>query len=234
MRRNLSATITAVVVAVGLSLPISEEARGDIWGADVAVLAQILQETILQLAELKSILNSGEDTLGLLQDVNRGINDSLRMAATLGIRIDPGIYRDLRQVDQALRAVEDIYGRPVDSPAAPVQRNTDQTIAEAISFNNELNEYAAKLDQVGEEIKAYSHSTSPGGAAKLTAESIGVLIHVMDQQMRATGQGLKLQAQAMAVENKKDKDHTEQYLKEGQALKERMAALNPTFQVPRF
>lgn len=234
MRKKLAATITAVVVALGLSLTFVEEARGDIWGADVAVLAQILEQTIMQLAELKNILNSGKDTLGLLEDVNRGINDSLRLASTLGIRIDPGIYRDLRQVDQALRSVEEIYGHAVDSPAATVQRNTDQTIAEAISFNNELNEYARQLDQVGEEIKSYSHATSPGGAAKLTAESLGVLIHVMDQQMRATGQGLKLQAQAMAVENKKEKDHTEQYLKEGQALKERMTTANPTFQVPRF
>ena len=63
---------------------------------------------------------------------------------------------------------------------------------------------------------------------------MGVLIHVMDQQLRATGQGLKLQAQAMAVKNKKEKDQTAQFISEGQALRERMTELNPTFQVPRF
>ena len=228
MKKRLMAATAAMV------LLISSGARADLWGADVAVLAQILQQTILQLAELKSILQTGDDTLGLLRDINRGINDSLQMASTLGIRIDPGIYRELKQLDQAVRSIEQIYGRTVDSPVANVQRNTDQTVAEAISFNNELNEYAANLDRIGEEIKAYSHVVSPGGATKLTAESIGVLIHVMNQQMRATGQGLKLQAQAMAVENKKEKDHTAQYLKEGQALKERMANMNPNFQVPRF
>lgn len=226
--------IIAVLTAVGLSLPLSNTARADLFGADVAVLAQILQQTILQLAELKSILQSGKDTLGLLEDVNRGINDSLQLAETLGLRVDPGIYRDLRQVDQAVRAVETIYGRAVDSPAATVQRNTDQTVAEAISFNNELNEYAQRLDRIGEEIKSYSHAVSPGGAAKLTAQSLGVMIHVMNQQMRATGQGLKLQAQSMAIQNKKEKDQTEQYIREGNLLKDRMQNMNANFEVPRF
>lgn len=225
--------ILAFIIALAIALP-APKARADMFGGDLAFLAQILQQAILQLAELKSILQSGNDTLGLLQDINRGINDSLRMAETLGVRIDPGIYRDLRQVDSAVRAVEQIYGKTVDSPLATVQRNTDQTAAEAISFNNELNEYTRKVDLIGEEIKSYSHSVSPGGAAKLTAQSLGVLIHVMNQQIRATGQGLKLQAQTMAVQNKKDKNQTEQYLKEGQNLKDRMIAVNPNFQVPRF
>ena len=91
-----------------------------------------------------------------------------------------------------------------------------------------------RLDQIGEEIKRYSHSVSPGGAAKLTAESMGVMIHVMNQQMRAQGQGLKLQAQTLAIQNKKDKDQTDQYLREGVGLKNKMIALNPQFKVMRF
>jgi hypothetical protein len=137
-------------------------------------------------------------------------------------------------VDAAVGAIETIYGRAPDSPIATVQRNTDQTVAEAISFNNEINEYAVKLDRIGEEIKSYSHSASPGGAAKLTAQALGVMIHVLNQQMRATGQGLKLQAQALEIENKREKDHTAQYLKEGQVLREKMVSVNPTFNVPRF
>ncbi len=216
-----------------LLLP-SQEAHCDFWGADVAVLAQILEQTVMELAELKSILSTGDDTLGLLQDINRGINDSLKLSQTLGVRIDPGLYRELQSVDAAVRGIETLYGKPVNSPLALMQTNTDRTVAEAVSFNNDLNDYAKSLDQVGEQIKSFSHEVSPGGAEKLTAESIGVLIHVMNQQLRASGQGLKLQAQAIAVENKKSKDQTAQYLKEGEALGEKMSGLNPTFNVPRF
>ncbi len=226
--------LIAMIFALGICFCKIPVARADIWGADVAVLAQILQQTILQLAELKAILQSGNDTLGLLQEVNRGINDSLHMAETLGIRVDPGLYRELHKVDVAVKFVQDVYGKPVDSPIASLQQNTDQTVAEAFSFNNELNDYATKLDRIGEDIKNFSHQTSPGGAAKLTAESMGVLIHVANQQLRATGQGLKLQAQVMAMNNKQDKDHVAQYLKEGALLKEHLSSINPSFEVPRF
>ena len=69
---------------------------------------------------------------------------------------------------------------------------------------------------------------------KLTAESLGVMIHVLDQQLRASGQGLKFQAQALAMQNKREKDQTAEYLKEGDILKSRLQTLNPTFDVPRF
>lgn len=226
--------ICAVLAALGLLLPVPRTARADIWGADVAVLAEILANAVQQLAQLQQILGQSSDTLGLLREINRGINDSLAMAETLGVRIDPGLYRELRGVDQALNAVESIFGRAVDSRVATVQRNTDQNVAEAITFNNELNDYTRKLDRIGEEIKTYSHSVSPGGAAKLTAQSLGVVIHVLNQQIRATGQGLKLQAQALAVQNKQEKDKTEQYLAEGKKLKVKMQTISAGFDTPRF
>ena len=209
-------------------------ARASIFGEETAVLIEILVNAIKKLTELKSIVDNGKDTLSLLQEINRGINDSLRMAETFGLRIDPGLYKDLRQIDEATRAIENLYGAVTDSKLATVQRNTDQTVAEAVSFNNELNEYAKKLDVIGEEIKMYSHQVSPGGAQKLTAQSLGVMIHVLYQQMRAQGQGLKLQAQALAITNKKEKDSTAQYLTEGAALKSKLVGLNPEFKVMRF
>ena len=226
--------IFSVFMAFSVFISFPQSAKADMWGADIPILLEILANSLQQLIQLKAMLQNTGDTLDLLKDVNRGINDSLVMAETLGLRIDPGIYRELKNVDQATQSLEKIYGIVTESKLATVQRNTDQTIAEAVTFNNDLNDYALRLDQIGEEIKRFSHSVSPGGAAKLTAESLGVMIHVMNQQMRAQGQGLKLQAQAMAVQNKKDKDQTDQYLREGQSLKNKMIALNPEFKVMRF
>lgn len=226
--------ICAALVVLGLLLPLPEKAQADFWGADLPILAEILANAVQQLAQLQKILNEGEDTLSLLREINRGINDSLQMAETLGLRLDPGLYRELGHVDGAVTMIESVFGRAVNSPIAKVQRNTDQTVAEAITFNNELNSYAAKLDLVGEEIKTFSHAVSPGGAAKLTAQSMGVMIHVMNQQIRATGQGLKLQAQALAIQNKQEKDKTAQYLKEGQVLGKKMRTVSAEFNTPRF
>lgn len=224
----------SVVLSFCIFTSAPQTAKADMAGADIPILLEILANSLQQLIQLKAMLENGTDTLDLLRDINRGINDSLGIAETLGLRLDPGIYRDLKNINQAALSLEKIYGLVTESKLAIVQRNTDQTVAEAITFNNELNDYAFKLDRIGEEIKRFSHAVSPGGAAKLTAESLGVVIHVMNQQMRAQGQALKLQAQAMAVQNKKDKDQTNQYLREGQNLKNKMIALNPEFKVMRF
>ncbi len=45
---------------------------------------------------------------------------------------------------------------------------------------------------------------------------------------------LKLQAQALALQNKQEKDKTQQYLKEGQQLKSKMQTLSASFEAPRF
>ncbi len=220
-----------IIVTAGLA---PNSASADFWGGDVVILTQILAQTIAQLAQLKAILKNGGDTLGLLEEVNKGINDSLNLASTLGIRVDPGLYKNLRDVGGALSLVENVFGRAVDSPLATSQRNTDRTVAEAISFNNELDDYTRNLDRVGEDIKIYSHQVSPGGAAKLTAESMGVMIHVMNQHIRATGQGLKLQAQALAMQNKHEKDQTNEYLNQASTLKRKMMSLEAPFEIPRF
>jgi hypothetical protein len=206
------------LLALFLSIvtPVSN-VRADLFGGDVAVLSQILLNDIQQLAQLKAIFQNGGDTLGLLQAINQGINDSLMMAQNLGIHVDPGLY-----------------GPVVDSPLAPVQRNTDQAVAESMAFNHDLYAYTDQLDTVGETIKTDSHAVSPGGAAKLTAESMGILIHVMNEQMRATGQGLKLQTQTLALENMRQKQQTQEYLQEGQILQQQMTSAKADFELPRF
>ena len=62
MRRFL---ITFIATG-GIILP--QSAHSDMFGGDVAVLMQILVQTIQELAQLKALLQSGNDTLGLLQD----------------------------------------------------------------------------------------------------------------------------------------------------------------------
>jgi hypothetical protein len=225
--------ITALALMVTLVVPIHESVA-DMFGGDDLILTQILANALEQYSELKSIFQSGSDTLGLLQSINQGINDSLLMAQTLGIHIDPGLYGQVSSVSQGTALISQLFGGVTNSPLAPVQQNTDQAVAEAITFNHDLYAYTDQLDQVGETIKTDSHLVSPGGAGKLTAESIGVLIHVLNQQMRATGQGLKLQSQTLALQNMKDKAATQEYLEEGQILQQQMTSAQADFQFPRF
>lgn len=229
MKKLIVSTVT--VLSLMFTPP---PARADMFGGDVAVLVQILYQAIQQLIQLRAILNTGNDTLGLLQDINRGINDSLGLLRTAGINIDPGIYGDLVKVQDALSKVQSVYGIVVPSQDAGVQRDTDQNVSEAITFNNSLYQYSKDIDVIGEQVKQYSHSVSPGGAQKLTAQTLGVMLHVMNQQLRAQATGLKLQAQNLALENKKEKDSTKHLMEVSGTLKTAMKNENPSFSIPRF
>ncbi len=58
--------------------------------------------------------------------------------------------------------------------------------------------------------------------------------HVLNQSLRAQGTLLKLQAQALAQNNKHEKDYTAQYLKSSEVLSNAMKNSHPKFERPRF
>lgn len=219
---------------LALQLLLSSPASADLFGGDVAVLAQILANAIQQLAQLRNILENGKDTISLIRDINRGINDSLNLIKTISPNSDPGLFKEWEKVSQALSELERLYGIPVQSHDQQVQVDTDKSVAETIAFNNSIYKYTKTIDEIGELIKDQSHAVSPGGAAKLTAQALGVLIHLQNEGLRAQATGLKLQAQGMMIQNRKDKDQTRQMVLTADSLKSALTNQKPQFELPRF
>lgn len=232
MKKKILKHLTVFMVCITMAFP--RPAKADMFGGDVAVLIQILANALKQLYELQQIVQAGQDTLNLIRDINRGINDSLQRIRSLPDNPDAGLYGDLSELKDILDRMNETYGVIVESPDKKAYENTDQTVAEAIRMNSELYEYTKELDKIGEEVKEYSHKVSPGGAAKLTAQTLGVMIHVMNQQLRAQGTAMKVDAQRLAMENKREKQSTEAYLKQADTLKVAMKTNVPTFKLPRF
>jgi hypothetical protein len=228
MRRLL----VAGLIFVFASCPM--QAHADLFGGDVAVLVQILANALQQLSALRSMVSSGQDSLGLLRDINRGINDSLVLLNTVSPNVSPGLYGDWQHSDDALAKLQALYGIVAPSPDAPTQKDADKSVAEAISLNNSIYDYTHTIDGVGTSVQAYSHATSPGGAQKLTAETLGVMLNVMTESLRAQATGLKLQAQNLAIENKKDKDMTRQMISNTADLQSAMKSGPADFSTPRF
>jgi hypothetical protein len=209
-------------------------AKADLFGGDVAVLVQILANAFQQLQQLQQLLRTGSDNLALIREINQGINDSLNLIRTISPYTDPGLYSAWNQVQTARKAMEPIYGTVVPSKIATMQEHTDENVAEAITVNNAIYSYTKDIDQIGESIKQYSHSVSPGGAQKLTAEGIGIMLNVMNQSLRAQATGLKLQAQGMAVQNQKDKEYVRHLVDSSQKLNTALKAQDTRFSLPRF
>ncbi len=229
MKRQLYTLIILISMLFG-----APNAKADLFGGDVVVLTQILVQAIQQLAQLKSILESTNGQLDLTHEINRGINDSLNLIRTIDPNINPGIYKDWESTTDSFNKLQSIYGGVVESPEARVQRDLDQGIAEAVAFNNNYYKYTQQLDELGEQIKSASHETSPGGAAKLTAQSLGLVIQVLNQNLRVQATGLKLHAQELAVQNKKEKEQTKHFLDSTASLKAAMQNEKVVFEIPRF
>jgi hypothetical protein len=221
-------------VLASLLLFMPGTSKADIFGGDTVVLTQILANAVQQLVQLRQLLSTGQDSLDLMQDINRGLNNALGVLNSAGAMRDPGLYRELTRVQDALRHVSNIYGKPVDSSEARVQQHADQTIAEAISLNNSIYDYTEEIDRIGDDIKRHSAAVSPKGAQKLTAQSMGVMLHVMNQSLRAQATSLKLQAQSMAIQNRKDKLYSDQVRSTSDKLNAAMNSMQPEFKFPRL
>ncbi len=210
----------------------SKPAYADFWGGDIPLLIQIVANTLQQLSQLRSILSTGQENLQLVRDINRGINDAMNLARTMNVKLSPGILSDLRNAQEAMATIEQLYGRVPLTSQAKSQQFTDQSAAEAIQLHNEAFKYAAEIDPQAEQIKDYAKVASPGGAQKLTAQSVGILIHVMNQVLRTNAAILKIQSEQLAMQNRKSKLSSEQFRAEYDGLSKAFGDLKPSYTLP--
>lgn len=200
-----------LVGLLSLCVVVPKPAKADLFGGDVAVLVQILANAIQQLAQLREILSTGSDTLGLLRDINRGIRDGLAVIQMVNPRFNPGIYGSLETADRVLGIINDLYGRIPETTEARLQQAQDQSASESIAMNGPLFRFADEADEESRRIFAHSQNVSPQGAAKLTAQSIAILIGVTTQVLRTNSMMLKAMGENMALQNRKEKLQSAQF-----------------------
>ena len=200
-----------MTIIVCFSLVIPRPARADLWGGDVVVLLKILAQSIQQLYQLKQIFQTGTDTLGLMRDINRGIRDGLRVIQIMNPRFNPGLYGSLETAEQVQRAIEDLYGVIPQTSEYRLQQAQDRSVSESITMNGTLFQYADSVDEETKRIIAHSEAVSPQGAAKLTNQSLAVLIGVTTQVLRTNSMMLKMMGQNMALSNRKEKLQAQQF-----------------------
>lgn len=229
MKKTISALFLSFVLFVS---PLT--ARADFWGGDVVVLTQILAQAIQTVLQLRSILNTGEDTLGLLRDVNSGVKSGLDLVRILNPRFNAGVYGDLRDPNSVLRALREVYGPVPQGMDQDLIASQDQSVAEVISMNRNLYDYADSVDREKERILFHSQVVNPQGAAKLQNQALGVLIGVTTQLLRTQSQMLKIMAQNLAYDNRKEKLSTQNFQENYQGLSRGFQSLPHTTELPRL
>ena len=206
---NIKKKVVSILLCFSLTLP--QPARADIFGGDVVVLTQILIQAIQQLYQLKQIFQTGNDTLGLMKDINRGIRDGLGVIQVINPKFNPGLYGSLETADQVQKAIQDLYGVIPQTSEYRLQEAQDRSVSESIAMNGTLFQYADNVDLETKRIISHAQNVNPQGAAKLTAESLAVLIGVTTQVLRTNSMMLKMMGQNMALSNRKEKLQASQF-----------------------
>lgn len=224
--------VVALLLCLILSVP--KPARADMWGGDIPLLIEIVTNTLQQITQLRNILGNARESLNYIQDINRGIREAMRIIRTANSGLNPGVLSDIDNLGQLVGVVEQLYGRVPQTPEARMQRTTDQSVAEAIHLHNEAFRYAKTIDPEAERIKDYARVASPQTAEKLTAQSLGVLIHVMNQILRTNAALLKLQSEQLALSNKKEKLNSEHFKMQYEGLSRAFSELKPSYTLPKL
>ncbi len=214
-----------VATLLAFTLILAPVARADMFGGDIAVLVQILTQTVKQLYELQQMVSTGKDTLGLMRDINSGVRDGLSVIRIINPKFNPGLYGGLETADQVQRAIEDLYGAIPQTSEYRLQEAQDKSVAESISMNGTLFQYADSVDDETKRIIDHAQKVSPQGAAKLTAESIAVLIGVTTQVLRANSMMLKVMGENMALANRKEKLQSTQFKTQYEGISNALGAL---------
>ncbi len=216
--KEIKYKVASAILVISLALIPSEVAYADFWGGDLPLLAQIVANSLQQLAQLRSILGNGKDTLGLLRDVNNGIREAMGIMRTMNSTIHGGIYSQYQNPNDLLNALQNLYGVIPETHESRLEASHDQSVAEAITLHNQAFDYAAQIDPEAERIKDYSRGTSPAGSARLAAQSLGVLIHVSNQILRTNAAMLKIMSENLALQNHHEKMNSAQFQAEYDGL----------------
>ena len=200
------------------SVAVTPEAKADLFGGDVAVLVQILANDIQQLIQIKNLVSNGADTLNFLQDINRGIREGLTVIQILNPKFNPGLYGSLGTAESVLSIITNLYGSIPQTSEYRLQQAQDQSVAESIAMNGTLFQYADQADEESKRIFQQSQVVSPQGAAKLTAQSISILIGVSTQVLRTNSMMLKMMSENMALSNRHEKLQSKQFVDQYEGL----------------
>jgi hypothetical protein len=229
-RRRLGLPLASIVFVTAVAQP----ARADLFGGDVVVLTQILIQSIETVIQLKTLLETGEDTLSLLRDVNSGVASGLDLIRITNPRFNPGVYGNLNDAASVLRAVQDVYGAVPKGADESLMASQDQSVAETIAMNRTLYDYADSVDRERDRIIYHAGVVSPQGAGKLQGQALGVLIGVTTQILRVQSQVLKLTAQNMAMQNRREKISSESFQQNYQGISNGLKELPTNTDLPRI
>jgi hypothetical protein len=211
----------------------SKSARADLFGGDVAVLMQILQENIRHYYQLQQMIQQGHNADSYLRWINRGLDNSIGLLQSLPIK-DEKVLAELKEFRQAMGKVSTLYGKVPRSPEEALQLLHDETVAESLRMATSFKEYSETQETNSNLARIQARDASPKGAARMQVEMSADILKSLSQLIRLNTQMLKLQSEQLAINNKSSKEGVANFQKVSRDLGSGFSNFKPDMKLTRF
>lgn len=215
------------------------EAAFSSWGdggagwANYAYLIKIYEENLKRYIQLREMIQQARTHDQYIRSLNEGLTNAMGLAQVLPLK-DDQVLSQLRQFQDALRKIEEIYGIVPKGSDSELHKLHDMTIAESIKLANHLQEYSLQQEQNANAVFYQSTQASPKGAERMNAQMSAQILHSINQLIKVNGQMLKMQSESLAFSNKQDKDSTAGFNRTTNEFKGSMMKFKPSYSLPRF
>jgi len=172
-------------------------ARADLWGGDLALLAEIVTNTLNTLFELRH-------QTSLLKDEMAGINDKISRVKTISDLVQPSTWEEWRNPTEAIRRLERIYYTLPKEYRSEKSDLIEGEISKTMATVSRLSPEIRTTFLSGKELEQRGTNSSPGVAQKLTASGVGTLVALQAQSQALESHIATLLAQILADANEKE------------------------------
>lgn len=178
-----------------LTLPFN--AKADLWGGDLPLLAQIVTNTLKTIYELEKQTN-------LLKDEMSGIKDRINRIRTIADVVQPSTWDKWKDPKEALQRLKFIYHTLPKEYKNEKSDAIEEELSKAMNMIAKISGESNTTFYSGKELERRGADASPGVAQKLTASGIGTLIAMESQSQVMQSHIISMMAQMMAEANEKE------------------------------
>jgi len=191
MKKKIITWICIACTLLGSFLAKPRVVNADLFGADIPILINILTQTITQVQAITQVLGKARETVSILEEMNRGVKEVLNLAETAHIPLPRQVYESARQIDGAVWEARRSYG-DIGDHAPRATKNNYRSGVEGLFLSQDALDYSTMLDDKGNKVKTSALTASQASATRLTAETMGVLLHAVSHTNRLEAKQLEI------------------------------------------
>ena len=180
-----------------IALVFQLQAKADLWGGDLPLLAQIVTNTLNTIMELQKQRK-------LMEDEMDGINDRIVRIKTISQIIQPSEWDKWKDPKEALTRLDKIYKALPKEYKSEKSNLVESEIAKAMNLVANVSTDSKSTFNSGKELENRALYSSPGVSQKLTASGIGTLISQQAQSQVIQSHVVSLLTQMLADGHEKE------------------------------